>query len=231
MMPEQRKNILVIDDEVEMRRLLSFVLSANGYAVYCAGNGAEGLRCAADLSPDLVILDLLLPVMHGLDVCRALRAWYLRPILFLTVSTSERDLIAALDAGGDDYLTKPFSNGELLARVRALMRRAERADGPASSLTVGALTVDLANRKVTLGEMPVALTPTEYEILVLLMRNGDRIVTHHELLSAIWDDNDCGLMPTLRMHMSNLRRKLHANCPDCEYIETLPRIGFRFNLE
>lgn len=220
--------LLVIDDDAQIRRLLTMLLTAGGYQARTAINGAEGLRLAAERPPDLIILDLLMPDINGLDVCRTLREWYTGPILFLTVSTGDRAVITALDAGGDDFLTKPFSSGELLARVRALLRRAQSVS---AVVRKGAVMIDLARRFATLNGAPVTFTPTEFDILAMLARRPGCIVTQRDILATIWGDGDESMLTTLRMHISNVRRKLTTSQDTNPIIETISRIGYRFHAD
>lgn len=220
--------ILVVDDEIQLRRLLVTLLSSASYHVRAAAGAAEGLKLAIEQPPDLVILDLMMPGMNGIDACRSLREWFTGPILFLTVNDSDRSIISALDAGGDDYLTKPFSSGELLARVRALLRRAQPST---TQLVAGALTIDLAHRSVALDGVSMTVTPTEFDILALLVRHNGCIVTQQEILNTVWGDDDSAMLPTLRMHVSNLRKKLSTPTAEYATIDTISRIGYRFQLD
>jgi two-component system KDP operon response regulator KdpE len=225
--PERRARVLVIDDEEQIRRALRSVLGARNYEVDVAATGEEGLEQAAGHTPDLVVLDLALPSVSGLDVCRELRAWYAGPILVLSVRDADDDKIAALDLGADDYLTKPFSTGELLARVRALMRRAAPGEAGPSVVTVGGLTVDIARRIVTVDSNEVRLTRTEFDILATLARNADRVVTSRMLLERVWGPEYVGDTQTLRVHMSHLRHKIEPEGGVPRYILTEPGVGFR----
>ncbi len=224
------ETILVIDDEEHIRRALRGMLMAKKYQVLLAASGEEGLSLAADATPDLVILDLSLPGMYGLDVCRALRGWYGGPILVLSVIEREAEKVAVLDNGADDYVTKPCRTGELLARVRALLRRAT-APPVDPLITVGALTVDTARHRITLGGTPLHLTPIEYTILSLLARNAECVVTTRTVLTQVWGSEADGDVRTLRVHMKNLRRKLNSLGTDRRYIVTEPGIGFRFCMD
>ncbi len=228
MMTTQATEILVVDDDIQIRRLLVTLLTAGSYHVRAAACAAESLRLATEQPPDLIILDLMMPGMNGIDACRALREWFKGPILFLTVNDSDRSIISALDAGGDDYLTKPFSSGELLARMRALLRRAQPST---TQLTAGALVIDLAHRAVTLDGTPMTVTPTEFDILALLVQHNGCIVTQQEILGTVWGDEDLAMLPTLRMHVSNLRKKLSTPTTEYATIDTISRIGYRFQLD
>jgi two-component system KDP operon response regulator KdpE len=226
-MGEQGPRVLVIDDERPIRRLLRSVLSAHGYSVHEAENGAEALQQVRMARPDVIILDLGLPDIDGVEVTRSLRNWVQTPIIALSVRESESDKIATLDAGADDYLTKPFGPGELLARIRAALRRASRLeDGPV--LRSGDLRVDLAMREVRVGDRIVQLTPTEYELLKVLMSHCGKVLTHRQLVNEIWG----GLhyedaLHLLRVNISNLRHKLDAGTTGSRYILTEPGVGYR----
>ena len=215
-----------MDDEPQIRRALESVFESRGYDVVLAASGEEALVKAAERPPDLVVLDLMLPGISGSETCRALRETTAAPILVLSVKEAEEDKIAALDEGADDYLTKPFSSGELLARVRALMRRgAAAAAGPTRS---GALVVDLAKRRVTLADKPVRLTRTEFEILAELVENADRVVTSQQLLEAVWGPEQVQDTQALRVHLSHVRRKVEEHASTPHYIVTEPGVGYRF---
>ena len=226
-MSEQGPRILVIDDERPIRRLLRSVLSAHGYAVHEAANGAEALQQVRIVRPDVIILDLGLPDLDGVEVTRSLRSWVQTPIIALSVRESESDKISTLDAGADDYLTKPFGPGELLARVRAALRRASRLeDGPV--LSAGDLRVDLSQREVRVGERIVQLTPTEYELLKVLISHCGKVLTHRQLVNEIWG----GLhyedaLHLLRVNISNLRHKVETAESGSRYIVTEPGVGYR----
>jgi len=229
--PEKNARILVIDDEESIRRALKSILSSRKYEVSLAVSGAEGISLAIETNPELVILDLTLPDMDGLEVCRELRTWMGAPILILSVRGNESDKVKALDLGADDYLTKPFSAGELLARMRALLRRVESRVGQPPEIQAGDLTVNLARRQVLLGEQEISLTKTEFEILALLARNIDCVVTYRMLAEKIWGDTEDREPQLLRVHVSNLRKKIEPNPAVPRFIHTEPGIGFRFTAE
>ncbi|MGI9860209.1 response regulator [Moorella naiadis] len=218
--------VLIIDDEPPIRRLLKVALAAHGYDLAEATSGEEGLQQAAFLHPDLVILDLGLPDLDGLEVIKRLREWSQVPVIILTVREHEQDKIAALDAGADDYVTKPFSMGELLARMRVALRHtAQREDEPA--LHLGGLTVDLPRRLVTVAGREVKLTPTEYEILKHLAVNAGRVLTHRQLLRTIWGPEYQEDTHYLRVYIGQLRRKLEPDPTRPRYIITEPGVGYR----
>ncbi|HVF84983.1 MAG TPA: response regulator transcription factor [Abditibacteriaceae bacterium] len=225
-------NVLVIDDEPQIRRALRIGLERNGYAVTLARAGEEGLDLAAAQPPDIVILDLAMPGIEGLEVCRQLRAWSKTPVIVLSVREHETDKVAALDAGADDYLTKPFSLEELLARMRAVLRRAPQDAEPQSSLfSMGDLTIDFARRRVTLANRDIHLTPTEYELLKFMAQHPDRVLTHRHLLSKIWGNEYADDVHTLRVHIANLRDKIEPDPARPRFLHTEPRIGYRFRVE
>jgi len=228
--PERQMRLLVVDDEEQIRRALSSILRTRHYALTLAATGQEALIKAIDEPPDLVILDLMLPDISGIEVCRELRSWTNVPILVLSVRSSETDKIAALDQGADDYLTKPFSAGELLARVRALLRRAAATVSPPPVISAGGLVVDIARRVVAVDGAPVALTPTEFDILALLAQNADCVVTQKMILERIWGPEWAEDSQTLRVHVSHLRKKLGQSGAGPRYIVTEPGVGFRFTL-
>ncbi len=226
MAPEGAR-ILVIDDEHEIRRMLHVALSAHGYAVAEAASGSDGLSQALIFHPDLVVLDLGLPDLDGMEVIGHLREWTRVPVVILSVREHESDKIAALDAGADDYVTKPFSMGELLARIRVAIRRAATTeDEPV--LTFPGLTIDLARRIVVLNKEEVRLTPTEYEILKYLALHAGRVVTHRQLLRAVWGPNYQEETHYLRVYVGQLRRKIEADPARPRYITTEPGVGYRF---
>jgi two-component system KDP operon response regulator KdpE len=226
--PERLTRVLVVDDEEQIRRALRSILRTRHYHVDEAATGEAALLTAIDHPPDLVILDLMLPGMSGIDVCRELRTWLAAPILVLSVKAEEADKVRALDEGADDYLTKPFSAGELLARLRALQRRATDRYAPPPVVAVGDLSVDLARREVTLAGEPVGLTPTEFDILALLARNAGCVVTQRSILETVWGSAWSEDSQTLRVHVSNLRRKLERTPGGRRYVITEPGVGFRF---
>ncbi|MEI7832545.1 MAG: response regulator transcription factor [bacterium] len=221
--------ILVIDDQPQIRRALRSILSARDYTVILAENGEQGLDLAAEQQPDLIILDMAMPGMGGLEVCRELRAWYTGPILILSVHGEEHDKITALDFGADDYLTKPFATGELLARLRALLRRTEARGIAAPVITVGELEIDIARRLVTRAGEPISLTPIEYSILVYLAQHADRVVTSLQLIDEVWGDNALEDTQSLRVHISHLRKKIEHHPAVPQHIITEPGIGYRFS--
>jgi two-component system KDP operon response regulator KdpE len=226
--PEKPARILVIDDEPQIRRALRSILQVRHYDVRLAENGQDGLDAAIDETPDLIVLDLSLPDMSGFEVAQALRDWYEGPILVLSVRDADADKIAALDQGADDYLTKPFSAGELLARVRALLRRTHGGAVPAKEIRAGDLVIDLPRRRVSVAGQLVHLTRTEFDILSLLARNADRVVTSRMLLEQVWGPEYESDTQTLRVHVSHLRQKIEPAGGVPRYILTEPGVGFRF---
>jgi two-component system KDP operon response regulator KdpE len=225
--PERPTRILVVDDEAQIRRALRSILSTRGYALEMAATAEEALVKAIDAPPDLVILDLALPDRSGIEVCRELRTWMAAPILILSVRANEADKIQALDEGADDYLTKPFSAGELLARIRALLRRAAALTSPPPLVTAGELEIDIARRRVTLAGEEVPLTPTEFDILAFLARNAGLVVTQRMILERVWGPEWVEDSQTLRVHVSNLRKKIEQRPGGPRYIITEPGVGFR----
>jgi two-component system KDP operon response regulator KdpE len=223
-------DILIIDDEVQIRRLLRLTLEGAGHRVREAATAALGLNEAVTLRPDAVILDLGLPDADGLDVLRRIREWTTLPVLILSVRDQEAQKIAALDAGADDYLTKPFGGGELLARIRVLLRRAAISGAAEPAIvSFGDAEVDFTNRQVTRSGQPVALTPKEYELLRLLLRHRGKVVTHTQLLRELWGPaNKSDQTHALRVHMTHLRQKLEP-CPTRPiFLRTEPGVGYRF---
>ncbi len=207
--------------------MLSVALSAHGYAVTEASSGKEGLSQVLIFHPDVVILDLGLPDADGMEVMRRLREWSQVPVIVLSVRERESDKIDALDAGADDYLTKPFSMGELVARIRVALRRvAKTGDEPV--LAFGDLTIDLARRMILLRGEELKMTPTEYEILKYLALHAGRVVTHRQLLKSVWGPNYQGETHYLRVYIGQLRRKIEANPAQPRYITTEPGVGYRF---
>jgi two-component system KDP operon response regulator KdpE len=229
--PERPQRVLVIDDEEQIRRALKSVLTARHYEVELAETAERGLELTAERTPDIVVLDLTLPGMSGLEACRALREWYRGPILILSVRNADDDKIAALDLGADDYLTKPFSTGELLARIRALLRRTQGADATVTEMRTGDLCIDFAKRVVTVQGEPVHLTRIEFDILALLARNAGRVVTSAMLMDIVWGAEYVGDTQALRVHVSHLRKKIQSPGDVSRYILTEPGVGFRFTDE
>lgn len=223
-------DILVIDDELQIRRLLRVTLEGAGYRVREAATAALGLNEAAVRRPDAVILDLGLPDADGLDVLRRLREWSGLPVLILSVRGEETQKIAALDAGADDYLTKPFGGGELLARLRVLLRRAQPA-GEVSIATFGDVEVDYAKRTVTRAGEEVHLTAKEYALLRLLLQHRGKVVTHRQLLRDLWGEKAEDQTHYLRVYMTHLRQKLEPDPSRPRHLKTESGIGYRFTAE
>jgi two-component system KDP operon response regulator KdpE len=221
--------ILVVDDDRQMLRAMRIALSARGYDVALAHDGATGLASAERTPPDLAIVDLGLPDIDGVGVVQALRGWTSVPIIVLSARLTEQSKISALDAGADDYVTKPFAMGELLARIRAGLRRGTPAADHLPSVTTEAFTVDLGAKRVTTAAgAEVRLTPTEWHLLELLVRNPDRLITHQQLLSEVWGPQYAGATNYLRVHLANLRRKLEPDPSRPRYLRTDPGLGYRF---
>jgi two-component system, OmpR family, KDP operon response regulator KdpE len=217
--------ILVVDDEPQILRALEMSLRGAGYDVETATTGAQALTAAAVKPPDAVILDLVLPDARGTDVCRELRTWTSVPVILLSVVGDEVEKVAALDAGADDYVTKPFGVDELLARLRAALRRVEPTQEPVHA--IGELRIDLAAREVTFAGQPVQLTPHEFELLRLLARNEGKLLTHKAILEAVWGQAYTHESHYLHVYVSQLRRKLEPDPARPRYILTEPGVGYR----
>jgi two-component system KDP operon response regulator KdpE len=224
--------VLVIEDERQIRRFLGPTLASNGYRMLEADTGAEGLTEAAAWQPDIVILDLGLPDMDGLQVLRRLREWSAVPVIVLSARGQEADKVAALDAGADDYVSKPFGPGELLARVRVALRHAASLrEDAAPTFTVGELHLDLARRQVTVGGKEVHLTPIEYRLLTVLARHAGKVLTHRQLLPEVWGPAHTTEAHYLRVYMAQLRRKLEPEPARPRYLLTEPGVGYRLTTE
>jgi two-component system KDP operon response regulator KdpE len=226
-MGEKNPLILVVDDEPAIRRYLHSVLTAQGYQVREARNGQEAIQSASLYRPDITILDLGLPDLDGVEVVRQIRLQQAIPIIILSVRENEQDKVAALDAGADDYLTKPFGSGELLARLRAALRRISGTAVSQPVFQVDSLRVDLDLRLVTVAGREVQLTPKEYDLLVLLVRNAGKVLTHRYLLEKVWGIEYSREMHLLRVNISNLRRKIEKDPNRPNYIITEPGVGYR----
>ncbi len=222
-------HILVIDDEPQILRALRTILTEKGFQVTIANRGEEGLTLAVANPPDLVILDLGLPDMDGIQVCARLREWTQIPILVLSVRDREHDKVTALDKGADDYLTKPFGIEELLARVRVALRHAARARGSREAVVkAGPLAIDLTWHLVTRAGDEVKLTATEFKLLAHLAANAGRVLTHRSILSEVWGPAEADHTEYLRVYMRQLRKKLEADPDRPQYILTEPGVGYRF---
>ncbi|MCC6261531.1 MAG: response regulator [Anaerolineales bacterium] len=222
-------HILVIDDELQIQRAIRTILTEKGFKVTAASQGKEGLALAAANEPDLIILDLGLPDMDGIEVCAQLREWTQTPIVVLSVRDDERDKVSALDKGADDYLTKPFGIEELLARVRVALRHAVNRQGAQNKIIrAGNLTIDLVWHIIKRGEEEIKLTGTEYKLLAYLASNHGRVLTHQNILAKIWGPADADHTEYLRVYMRQLRKKLEADPERPKHILTEPGIGYRF---
>jgi len=225
----QQPHVLVIDDEPQILRAIRTILSAKHFKVTTASRGEEGLTLAASQSPDVIILDLSLPDIDGIEVCSRLREWTQTPIIVLSVRDSERDKVMALDRGADDYLTKPFGIEELLARIRVAMRHAVQAKGsPKPMVTSGPLEIDLADFTVRRHGVEVKLTATEFKLLAHLATNAGRVLTHRAILAAVWGQEYAEHVEYLRVYMRQLRKKLEDDPDHPRILTTEPGIGYRF---
>ncbi len=229
-MTESKVRVLVVDDERPIRRFLRTSLEVHGYDIFEAADGLDALAAVVNHRPDLVILDLGLPELDGVEVTRRLREWTQIPIIVLSVRDQEADKIAALDAGADDYLTKPFGIGELLARMRVALRRTS-TPGVEPVFTTGDLTVDLGRRLVMAGGQVVQLTPTEYDLLRVLVTHAGKVLTHHHLMRQVWGVGYDDEVHILRVNISNLRRKIEPDPSRPTYIVTEPGVGYRLRAE
>ncbi len=227
--PSGRRNILVVDDEPQITRVLRTTLSGHGYTVRTAGDGDEALEVMRAWSPDLVVTDLSMPNMGGLELCRRIRAKWQVPIIVLSVRGDEKVKVEALDAGADDYVTKPFNMNELMARVRAGLRRSSMPQSTEQTeIDVGDFHVDFSTRQVLVRDREVRLTPKEFELLTYLANHPNKVITHRALLSAVWGANSTEQPEYLRVFINHLRKKLEPEDDSVKYIITEPWVGYRF---
>ncbi|MEZ4592673.1 MAG: response regulator transcription factor [Chloroflexota bacterium] len=225
-----KTKVLVVDDDHAIRRFLNTSLAAHGYEVYTTATGEDAILQTINLQPDLIILDLGLPGISGIEVTKRIREWSQIPIVFLSVQNQDSDKIEALDAGADDYVTKPFSIGELTARLRVAIRHVPPEEA-ALIFVKDKLRVDFAARLVTFGGKEVQLTPTEYDLLKLLIQYAGRVLTHQQLLKEVRGSNTQTDLHLLRVHMSNLRHKIEDDPTHHQYILTEPGIGYRLRVD
>jgi two-component system KDP operon response regulator KdpE len=222
------ETILVIDDEVQIRRLLEITLSSNGFKISEAGTGKEGVVAAATHHPALIILDLGLPDIDGIEILKKIREWYQKPILVLSVRNSEDDIINALDNGANDYLTKPFKTGELLARIRVALRHSQGSETK-PILSFGSLTIDLLNHTARKNDEILKLTSTEFSLLALLTRNAGRVLTHQSILKEVWGFGYIEQTQILRVFVAQLRKKIEDDPAKPTLLITESGIGYRFH--
>jgi two-component system, OmpR family, KDP operon response regulator KdpE len=228
-MTEARTRILVVEDEADIRRFLRLTLESEGHEVHEAADLKRGLIEAGTRRPDLLVLDLGLPDGNGIELIRDLRGWSTAPVIVLSARSAEADKIEALDAGADDYLVKPFGAGELLARVRAQLRRHQRrSEDGQTVIRFGEIRVDLARRTVARADEPLHLTPIEYRLLTHLATQPDRVVTHRQLLKAVWGPGHADDTHYVRVHMANLRKKVERDPSMPEHLLTEAGVGYRF---
>lgn len=224
--------VLLIEDEPQMRRFLRAALESHNYRLVEATTAREGLAQATSRTPDVILLDLGLPDGDGIDLARRIREWATTPIIVISARGKEQDKVAALDAGADDYLTKPFGTSELLARLRVALRHAARAGAAAEPVfAVGDLRVDLAARRVFVAGEEVHLTPTEYKLLTELVRDAGKVLTHRQLLNAVWGPNAVEHTHYLRVYMTQLRHKLERDPTRPRHLQTEPGVGYRLKVE
>ncbi len=228
-MSDEKELILLIEDEPQMRRFLRITLQSHGYRLVDAATAQEGLMQATTRNPDVVLLDLGLPDLDGLEVTRRLREWTQMPIIVISAREQEQDKVKALDAGADDYLTKPFNAGELLARIRVALRHAARqsADQQEPVFLLRNLRVDLAQRQVFVDDREVHLTPNEYKLLLVLIRHAGKVITHRQLLQEVWGPAHVNEVQYLRVYMTQLRHKLEADPARPQFLLNEPGIGYR----
>ena len=226
-------NLLLVEDDPQIQRFLATALDAHGYTLRIAGTGNEGLQLAALHQPDIAIVDIGLPDISGLDVIRRLREWFTQPILVLSARDRENDKVAALDLGADDYLTKPFGIGELLARLRVMQRHLGTRDAKheVARIDLGDITLDLATRRVTRGGADIHLTPIEYQLLTTLARHRGKVLTHRQLLHEVWGPRSTQHTHYLRVHMAALRRKVEADPARPRWLATEAGVGYRLRDE
>jgi two-component system KDP operon response regulator KdpE len=225
---EKKQNILVVDDEPQITRVLMTTLTSHGYAIRLAADGDEALQVMKDWSPDLLITDLAMPNMDGLQLCRSVRTNSTVPIIVLSVRGEEQTKVEALDAGADDYVTKPFGIIELMARIRAALRRASPVEGPpADVIEIGDFHIDTQRRAVRVKSREVHLTPKEFDLLVYFAQRAGKVITHRALLSALWSENGYEQLDSLRVFVGHLRKKIEAE-GTTRYIRTEHWVGYRF---
>ena len=231
-MTEAKETILLIEDEPQMRRFLRVTLQTHGYRLIEASSGQEGLREGTTRNPDIVLLDLGLPDMDGIEIAKSFREWSEVPIIVISAREQEEDKVKALDAGADDYLTKPFGAGELLARIRvALRHRALQSAGQANSVFVAdELKVDLASRQVFIKDEEIHLTPIEYRLLTVLIRHAGKVVTHKQLLKEVWGPVYTDQQQYLHVHMAQLRKKVESDPARPRLLINEPAVGYRLKL-
>ncbi len=224
-----RPHILVVDDEPQITRVLRTSLTAQGYEIRVANDGETALEIVKDFAPDLVITDLAMPHMNGIELCRHLRKTSQVPILVLSVRGEERSKIEALDSGADDYVTKPFSTGELLARIRAALRRSPPISSPPQTrFELGDFNIDLDAHSVVVAGKEVRLTPKEFDVLVYMVQHPRKVLTHRSILNAVWGANSVEQNEYLRVFVGQLRKKLEPDAGSQKYILTEPWVGYRF---
>lgn len=221
--------VLVIDDEMQMRKLLDMALTSYGYTAVLATKGQEGLMLAVTMHPDLVIVDLGLPDMDGKEVVTKLREWSSVPIIVLTAREQEKEKIDALDRGADDYITKPFSMGELMARMRVCLRRFCHSDEQKPLLSCGEISMDLLQHKVVVAGNEVKLTPTEYDLLKYMLKNAGKVLTHKQILKAVWGNDYDEDLHYIRIYMRQLRRKIEKDPAQPKYLLTEAGVGYRLS--
>jgi len=232
-MTETKESILLIEDEPQMRRFLRVTLQAHGYQLIESATGEDGLVQVATRNPDVVLLDLGLPDIDGLELTRRLREWSHVPVIVLSAREQEEDKIRALDAGADDYLTKPFGAGELLARIRVALRHLTmlQADGDESVFVTGNLSVDLAKRRVSVDDKEIHLTPIEYKLLTVLIKHAGKVMTHSQLLKEVWGAAYADQTHYLRIYMGQLRHKLEADPARPRFFINEPGVGYRIRID
>jgi len=225
--------VVLIEDEPQIRRFLRATLTGQGYRLFEATTGADGLVEVGSRQPDVVIVDLGLPDVDGIDVIRRLREWTAVPIIVLSARGQERDKVTALDAGADDYVSKPFGASELLARIRVALRHTAGASHEAddATFTIGELRMDLLRRQVFVGDREVRLTPIEYKLLATLVRHAGKVVTHQQLLREVWGPTNTDQAHYVRVYMAHLRHKLEAEPARPQYLLTEPGVGYRLTTE
>ena len=228
--PEESTKILVVDDDPAVLRLVRTILQKAAFRVLVAKDDREGLDRVIEHSPQLIILDLSLPGPSGLDICRELRTWYKGPILILSGHGDEEIIVSALDLGADDYVTKPFRAGELLARVRALLRRVAKQPVPGAVRRIGELELNLARRRLTRKGVEISLTRTEFDIVACLIENLDCVVTSKMILETVWGPHHGEYSQTLRVHIGHIRKKIEPDPSRPRYVLTEPGVGYRFSI-